>query len=193
MIKNTQNELEKDYNLEDLNLLQGKLIVASPIMPDERFFNSVILMCNSKSASSFGFVVNGDELENSKLREKLNNTAFKNKTIYSGGPVDEHKIFILHSLDKKWGNTLLVGNFGITNLNDALKNTQTMPKQYMILAGYTNWLQFQLEREISIGFWLITPAKKEIVFNDSYISTWKKCMQSLNLNVNTFAQHIGSS
>lgn len=185
----------------NLQALKGQFLAASPFIPDVRFEKKVIFICESNNASAFGFIIDPIEQNDFKnnFKKMIKGTRFKNQPIYSGGPVDSNRLFLLHSNDVLWPETLNIScalnneMIAVTNLTNVLKNASNMPKHYILISGYTNWVQNQLSREISLGFWLIAPMKNSIIFDQAVDKKWKYCMDTLKINTNTFSRHIGTS
>jgi|GEM_PF-4609045 len=179
--------------LDDISGLKGGFLIASPAMSDLRFVKSVLFMCESKVSGSFGFTI--DRKENlPKFKKQLKNTIFAGENVYSGGPVAENRLFIVHSSEVTWPETLRIGHeICVTNFEDAVKSGEEKPQKCLILAGYTSWIANQLEREILMGLWLMVPCCPEMLFEKSSKNQWKLQMKKLDLNENTFSLQVGTS
>ena len=84
-----------------------------------------------------------------------------------GGPVNPGAIFILHSSDKSWKDTLQVSEqiFMSTSfkaLEDIAKGDG--PHNYILTLGYTGWGPGQLNNEISENAWLSFPEDFNLIF-----------------------------
>lgn len=176
---------------------KGNILIASPIIPDVRFANSVILVCEVKSTGSFGIIIN-QQAKDKKLKDFLEDKRFNRCNFFSGGPVDSERGFIIHSNETKWKNTLkLSQEVCITTLEDAISQeslTKELPENFMIAMGYTNWLQGQLEHEIKSGFWI--PIQIEIfdlLFKTNPINRWNLAFQKAGINRHTLSPYIGLS
>ena len=177
----------------DVSNLKGNFAIASPIMLDDRFKEAIILLCDVKLINTYGFIVNQDEVLN-KFKKNLKNTIFKDTKVYYGGPVAENRLFIIHSSDVQWSESLkITEEIYVTNFDDAIKKEKALPKNYLIVAGYTNWQGGQIEREIVMGFWNFLINENDLIFSNSKTRKWQSCMQKLNLNANTFYNHNGNS
>lgn len=178
--------------IDNVAQLKGNFLVASPMIPDERFKNAIIFICENK-ASTFGLMINSEGIIK-KFNKKFKNTSLQNISVYSGGPNDDQKLFLLHSNDKAWSSTLKINNnIAITAINEVIKQKTNLPNEYVIISGYTSWVQFQLERELSLGFWLPFQTDSNIIFDQNIKNKWKYCMDEMQLNTNTFAHYIGNS
>lgn len=181
------------FHMQDIQSLKGSFLIASPLIPDARFKQAVIFICESKN-STFGFIIDPSEKNTtSKFKKKFKNTILQGVPVYIGGPVDESKLFLVHSNDALWPESLKIGNLAITPINDVLRKQDKLPKDYMIIAGYANWMHMQLERELSLGFWLVSKTDSSVIFDKTIKNRWKHCMDMLQLNANTFAHYVGTT
>lgn len=172
--------------------LKGSFLISSPIMIDDRFKKSVIFMCDIKKSSSFGLVVSNPIGTCANIKP-LKKTPLAKADLYSGGPMEEAKLFLLHTNDVKWPTSLQINEqISVTNINDAIKNLEKLPEKYIVLAGYTNWQYSQLEHEVSLGFWLLFEDDMHLIF-DNKKDKWQACTKALKLNTNTFTNYIGNA
>jgi putative transcriptional regulator len=194
-----------DYHIK-LDSLKGRFLAASPCINDDLFQKKIIFICETNRASAFGFIIDPIEPNNlqKNFKKEMKGTRFKNLPIYSGGPIDSNRLFLVHSDDVIWPETLNIHGdenemnkkeiICITNLTNILNNdTPNMPKNYIIISGYTNWMQNKLSREIALGFWLFAPLENSIIFDKKIDNKWKYCMDMLKININTFYKNIGTS
>lgn len=179
--------------LDDISNLKGNLLIASPMMVDIRFAQSVVFMCESKISGAFGFAIRKDETL-TKFKKQLKNTMFENCIIHPGGPVSESRLFVIHSSDVMWNETLqITDDVCVTNFEDAIKVAQPKPEKLLLVAGYANWQANQLEREMIMGFWIMVEDDSNMIFDKHHRNQWKYLMRKLDLNENTFAMQVGTS
>ena len=177
--------------IKNIKEIKGKFIIASPIMIDERFIDSIIFICEITFNGAYGLMINNFQ---NKVSTELKNTIFESTKIFSGGPIAHEKLFMLHSNDHEWKQTLKISQeVYLTNVNDALKNTKILPKQYMIIEGYTKWNEEQLEKEIILGQWLAYENNKDFLFDHKHERKWSKALKELEIDENKYASHIGIS
>ncbi len=187
------NKVSKVNKLDSVLDLKGKLLISSPMMMDERFLKSVIFVCDSKITNAFGFTIRKDHTVDNKIKKHLKGNQFKNDIIYSGGPVSPNRLFVIHTSDVEWQETLRINqDISITNFEEAIK-VDLKPEKYLIVSGYTNWVSGQLEREIVLGFWLTVEDDAMMIFDQSKKDKWRYLMRSSDLNENTFAMQVGTS
>src|SRR5215207_11126543 len=96
---------------EERGFLDGKMLIATPSMRDERFARSVIYLCAHSSEGAMGIVVNqpARHISFRDLLVKLDVIPEADKiqlpsraggvTVLKGGPVETERGFVLHSAD----------------------------------------------------------------------------------------------
>ena len=116
--KKTSTISKSDFAIEcdmgdNINSLQGQLLIASPHMDDTRFQRSVIMMCQHDAQSAMGLVINkqASRLKLGDLYEKLNIGAPRfaaQDPVHIGGPVDSNRGFVLHSQDHMLPDSVVI-------------------------------------------------------------------------------------
>src|ERR1700761_5492044 len=144
--------------------LDGRLLIAMPVMGDPRFERSVIYMCAHSADGAMGIMVNRPagsidfpellvqlNIINKDDQIKLPETA-ESMQVLRGGPVDTGRGFVLHSSDFYIENaTLRIDeDVCLTATIDILKAIAKGdgPKHAILALGYAGWRPGQLEAEI---------------------------------------------
>ena len=172
--------------------LKGQLLVAMPGMVDPRFARSVILICAHSEEGSMGFVLN-QPVVSPKLTEILdelevkefNDSVAEKVIVFRGGPVEQGRGFVLHSLDYSTPSSTRVGDLaGVTATLDALQRiaSDDPPESALMLLGYAGWSSGQLEEEILQNGWLTTPATRDIIFNTPHPDQYGAALASLGIS-----------
>ena len=151
-------------NSSSSGYLDGRLLIAMPVMGDPRFERSVIYMCAHSSEGVMGIIVNRpagsidfpgllvqldiiQKADQIKLPENA-----ETMQVLKGGPVDTGRGFVLHSSDFFIQDATLNIDDGIclTATVDILKAIAqgTGPKHAILALGYAGWAPGQLENEI---------------------------------------------
>jgi putative transcriptional regulator len=163
--------------------LEGQFLVASRKMADPNFSRCVIYMVAHTEEGAMGLVVNRD-LGAISLRDLFGDlglpNAGKKVELHFGGPVENHRGFVLHSADYAGASTQLFRN-GIA-LSMGLDIVKAVaegkgPKRAKFLSGYTGWGAGQLEAEMSRGDWLVAPVDPELMFSPEPGTVWEKALQ----------------
>ena len=160
-----------------------KILVSTPIMGKDSTFNrSVILLYEESVQHIAGLVLN-------KPSETPVQTIFKIKgfkplglkdMVFSGGPVSQEAVMILHSDEWKCNNTLNLGNgFSLTSDANMLKkiHEQDKPKQWRVYSGLSLWNPGQLEGEINSKCWLvIQKPTQDLILETNPLLQWQKAI-----------------
>src|ERR1700704_4779616 len=157
-------------NSSDRGYLDGQLLIAMPVMEDERFARSVIYVCAHSSEGAMGIIVNrpAGSVDFPELLVQLNIVDKANQIklpqnaesmkVLKGGPLDPGRGFVLHSSDFFIEDATLPIDDGIclTATVDILKAIARGggPKHAVLALGHAGWGPGQLETEIQGNGWL---------------------------------------
>lgn len=140
---------------------RGQVLLAHPLLEDQNFQQSVILLADHDEQGTVGFVLN-DPLEYT-LPQALEG-AWPALPLHVGGPVDQDSLFYLHcrpdlipgahSIDGflHWG-----GEYDV--MHEMLTRGLLHAGHIRFFAGYSGWSPNQLNQEIDEGSWAIIPGK----------------------------------
>ncbi|MDA7763888.1 YqgE/AlgH family protein [Pelagibacterales bacterium] len=182
--------------------ITGKLLIAMPHMPDDRFKNSVIFIYNHDAEGAFGLILNKPlkKINLNELSEDLGLKKIKdndyNLDIFLGGPVDITKGFVLHSNDYTEETTQsITPDIKLSTSTNVLENMgkQENPGSKIVLFGYASWEAGQLEQEIADNEWLIADASKKFIFDCESSKKWNKSISNLGVNVTYLASFGGNA
>jgi putative transcriptional regulator len=164
----------------DGGYLDGRVLVATPTIRDERFARAVIYMCAHSSEGAMGIVINqpAPHISFSDLLVQLQVIPAANLIelapdaapirVLKGGPVQTERGFVLHTDDFFLKDSTLPIDAGIclTATLDILKAIARGqgPKSAVLALGYAGWSQGQLESEMEANGWLDCDADPELVF-----------------------------
>lgn len=153
--------------------LKNHFLIAMPGMLDANFADTLTLVCEHSADGAAGFIVNrptdiplAELLEQQQIEFDPEGRA-ANMVIYSGGPVDIDRGFVIHSPDKTYADTQKVsGDICVTASQQVIEDLagNEGPAKALFLLGYAGWGGEQLEQEISGNVWLTTDADADIVF-----------------------------
>ncbi|MGV6858534.1 MAG: YqgE/AlgH family protein [bacterium] len=155
--------------------LKNHFLIAMPGMLDQNFADTLTLICEHNDDGAAGFIVNRPtDMPLSELLQQQDISAepgskAESMHVYSGGPVDIDRGFIIHSPDVTWEDTQHVSDtLCVTASQDAviaLGKKGEAPEQALFTLGYAGWGGQQLEQEVIDNTWLTTPADKHIIFD----------------------------
>jgi len=149
--------------------LQGKLLVASPYLPDGNFAETVILMIYHNEEGAMGLVLNRPsdcsvrEVWKMALEEE---DCDCDQVIDLGGPC-QGPLMAVHNLRKHSEQTIARGIYFSTEKGNIREIVSRTDRPFRIFSGYSGWAAGQLEREMDEGSWLVAPATKQAVFSDN--------------------------
>ena len=163
--------------------VKDNLLVATKEMRDPKFKKSVIVMIESNKNGAWGLAIN--KPIGSILLERLINTSdhpnVKKKDLFNvkipifwGGPVDTHKIFILHSKEYKSETTINYNNISISSDYKTLIEIADNkgPKKKLVIIGISSWGEGQLEGEMEKDHWILSEINTNLIFGKDNLKKW---------------------
>jgi len=145
--------------------LRGHLLVATPRLPDENFFRTVVLMVEHNEHGALGVVLNrpGDQSVQQLWAEVSEVSSTNNRKVNMGGPVSG-PLLAIHTSRKLAEIEILSGVYLAAQKHLLDQLVQQERHRYRVFLGHAGWGGGQLESELDQGAWLVTPATKEYVF-----------------------------
>lgn len=184
---------------QDVQSLEGKLLVAMPAMGDPRFERTVIFMCAHSPEGAMGLVVNkpADHVTFPDLMAQLGIDLDANVDairVLSGGPVETGRGFVLHSDDYHQPTTMGVGeNVALTATIDILRAIAKGdgPRRCLFALGYAGWGPGQLDEEIQANGWLHVEADTDLLFSPNLESKWTRAIAKLGFDIAHLSAEAG--
>src|ERR1700758_1631291 len=178
--------------------LDGRLLIAMPVMGDPRFERSVIYLCAHSSEGAMGIMVNrpAGSIDFPELLVQLNiiNKADQIKLpenaetmkVMRGGPVDTGRGFVLHSSDFYLDNATLPidDKICLTATVDILKAIANGngPKHAILALGYAGWGPGPLQNEIQGNGWLHCDADPDLVFGGDIEEKYLRALRKIGID-----------
>ena len=187
--------------------LDGQLLIAMPVMEDERFARSVIYLCAHSSEGAMGIIVNRPagsidfpellvqlqiipEADQIKLPENA-----ESMKVLKGGPVETGRGFVLHSSDFfiKDATLPIDDEICLTATLDILKAIAAGngPRHAILALGYAGWAPGQLENEIQENGWLHCPADADLVFGGDAEEKYGRALRKIGIDPGTLSNAAG--
>jgi putative transcriptional regulator len=165
--------------------LKGRLVVATPALPDPNFDRTVVLLLAHSEEGAAGVVLNRpSDMHVSEPLPKWDRLAAEPAVVFVGGPVGPGgAICLAVASPNRPGQAAPVG---WTPLNDELGtlDLEQDPDELgagieaiRVFAGYAGWGAGQLEREIAAGAWFVIPAQTADVVSGEPLSLWKRVLR----------------
>ncbi|PKM12973.1 MAG: YqgE/AlgH family protein [Gammaproteobacteria bacterium HGW-Gammaproteobacteria-3] len=179
--------------------LNNQFLIAMPTLTDPGFFHTVTYLCQHNHEGALGIVINrqidmklGEILKQMNIRILSVDAA--EATVFSGGPVQQERGFVIHSPCGHWDSSMMVSDkIALTTSRDILEAVAVGegPEQYLVALGYAGWGEGQLEREIIDNAWLNTPCGNDILFNTPVSQRWSAAASQIGININQLTTPAG--
>ena len=182
----TQAEIEEAGSGNQL--FHNHFLISLSRLAGDYFQDTVTLIVEHNADGAFGLVINRPlNITLDSLIEELPEDS--SADVLEGGPVEQTRLFFLHSSEKGYPGSLDTGLGILLSSSDALiediKNRRG-PKNVLPVLGYAGWGPGQLENELIEDAWLITPATKEILFETPYKEKATKAASQLGIDLNLY-------
>jgi putative transcriptional regulator len=191
----------------DQGYLDGQLLIAMPVMEDERFARSVIYVCAHSSEGAMGIILNRpagsidfpELLVQLDIIDKVDQIVLpahaESMKVMRGGPVETGRGFVLHSSDFFIQNATLPIDDGVclTATLDILKAIAkgSGPQHAILALGYAGWAPGQLETEIQGNGWLHCPADADLIFGRDVEDKYERALQKLGVELAMLSNEAG--
>jgi putative transcriptional regulator len=197
---------KRAYNYQMTTSLKGKLLIAMPGMVDTTFAESVVFLCAHGPDGAMGIIINkpmaglnfmelADKLDMSKTSE-VTRDHLEQTPVLMGGPVEQHRGFVLHSDDYTEVESSLdvMEGYKLTASLDILQDMALGrgPGRSLLALGYSGWTAGQLENEILHNGWLHCDADVDLVFSPDWHVKHRRAMAKLGVDpgrLSTIAGH----
>lgn len=155
-------------------------LVASDLMPDPTFQQSVILMVPSAPANPIiaGIIINKPtRVTLGRLLGRLSGLKHPTEKLYYGGPVDDDEpILLVRAPHPVKGTTRLMDKLYTGTSPDAITDILThpwSPQDTRLVMGRAQWTRDQLRMEILRGAWDAMPAEVDLIFKADAGAIWR--------------------
>lgn len=192
-------DIDKTVAVGGSGWLTGKMLIAMPTMGDPRFARTVTYVCSHGPGGAMGLVINrlfGDLNFRGLLNQLDISLALgaPDLPVYSGGPVEPARGFVLHSTDYVREGTLQIDeNVSLTATIEILKSLADGegPDRALLALGYAGWGAGQLEAEMQVSGWLVAPADEDIIFSHKIENKWDKALAKIGVSPVMLSAELG--
>jgi putative transcriptional regulator len=179
--------------------LSNHFLIAMPNLQDADFYRTVTYICEHDEQGAMGIIINRPlDLELADILEQMdihpNTPESIHQPVFSGGPVQTERGFVLHTTSKSWDATnKITADISITTSKDILQAIATGegPEQSLVALGYAGWGAGQLEKELAENTWLSGPADAQIIFSHPPEQRWRAAAQLLGVDLNLISGQTG--
>lgn len=175
--------------MTDRSSLAGRFLLALPGMGDPRFRRSVIAMMihDQEGALGIGLGTARDGLGLHALLEDLDIDPGEapDCPVLDGGPVEQQRGFVLHSLEWEGHGTIRAGD--LCAMTASLEILHAIaegrgPRRFLIALGYAGWIGGQLEGELQHHGWEVLDGSEAILYDTSPAQRWAACWRSKGID-----------
>ncbi len=179
--------------------LNNQFLIAMPNLGDPNFFHTVTYICQHSEQGALGIVINRPaEMQLGEVFKQMNiepsHVESNDLPVFSGGPVQPERGFVIHTPADSWDSTLIVSEqIALTTSRDILEALAagSGPDKVLIALGYAGWGEGQLENEIMQNAWLNTPCDLHILFDLPVDQRWNAAAGQLGIDINLMTSPAG--
>ena len=160
----------------------GDLLVASIMLADGVFNQTVVLVLDADEDGALGVILN--EISQTPLDAVLPDwvgTVSEPRLLFHGGPVSPNGAICLASVaadgEEPPGWRPLFDSVGLLHLDTPIEIVSGAYRDLRIFAGYAGWASGQLQAEISEGMWHLVPADYGDVFAGQPLELWRTVLR----------------
>ena len=169
--------------------LRGQLLLAMPGIGDPRFERAVIAMCAHDEQGALGVgvgrILPGITLHHLYQQLDIDPGVAPDCEVHAGGPVEQQRGFVLHSLDWTGEDSLIVEDrWVLTSTLDILRAIAAGegPEKWLVALGYAGWGEGQLDDEMRRHGWLATRGGDALPFGHEAAARWEAAMRSAGVD-----------
>ena len=172
-------------------LESGTFLVASLGLENSDFTRSVVVVLQHRPEElTLGVIINKPLGEREKLypAEELHSLTgglggASGRMFYQGGPVEPRSLIFLHRVaDLEDATPICDGLYTGGDLDTLRTRTELAPEESPYLRfylGYSSWAPGQLEAEISVGAWILSPGDSDLVFSGEPETVWHLALHGM--------------
>ena len=161
----------------DLEPATGRILISEPLLSDDVFARSVILIAGMENKSAFGFILNNPS--NKNLHELIDGVEIENLPVFIGGPVDKDVLFCIHTIDYLPDSIHINDGIYLSGNFDTIKTLVNLGiinnSNARFFIGNSGWAPEQLHDEISFNYWLVSETTREFVFSN-FKNQWERAL-----------------
>ena len=152
----------------------GDLLVATPVLRDENFYRTVVLLCVHGEEGTVGLVINRPlHIDVGEFISDLHGQS----SLHFGGPVKKDIVSYLHRFgDRIRASLPVLDGVHFSGLYEDVQvlihSGEVSYSDCRFFAGFSSWGPGQLEREIEEGSWFVTRGERSLIFSSRAEDLW---------------------
>jgi putative transcriptional regulator len=152
-----------------MDLQPGKLLVASPLLVDPNFADTVVLLLDADDNGALGVILNRPSgVPVSDVLEPWADIVAAPDVLFRGGPVGLDGALALASLadprDEPVGFRATFDTVGLVDLDSPIELVRGSLRALRVFAGYAGWSPGQLDAEVDEGSWYVVDSEPGDLF-----------------------------
>jgi putative transcriptional regulator len=160
----------------------GMLLVATPVLLDPNFADTVVLLLDVDDSGVLGVVLNRPSpVPVAEVLEGWGDVVAEPEVLFRGGPVSTEgalAVGLLSTPDHApVGFREVAGRLGLVDLDTPIELVDGTLDGIRIFAGYAGWGAGQLEEEIEEGSWYVVPGQEPDVFRMDPSDLWRDVLR----------------
>ncbi len=158
------------------------LVVATPVLLDPNFVDTVVLLLDVDESGALGVVLNRPSpVPVAEVLEGWGDVVAEPEVLFRGGPVSTEgalAVGLLRTTETvPVGFREVAGRLGLVDLDTPVELLDGSLEGMRIFAGYAGWGAGQLEDEISEGSWYVVPGQEPDVFRLDPADLWRDVLR----------------
>ena len=162
---------------------EGQVLLAEPMLNSLHFGRSVILLIEvSPKEGCFGIIINKPiSVQIDRLSDDL---PFFDAPVFVGGPVDENRLFFLHTLGDEVPESIKImdglywgGDLDI--IKSLIISGQANRSNLRFFLGYAGWESGQLEKELKENTWAVGDINTHQIMTNHPEKLWSQLTEQL--------------
>jgi putative transcriptional regulator len=160
----------------------GDLLVASVLLADGVFNQTVVLLLDLDEDGALGVILNEiSQLPLDAVLPDWVNAVSEPHLLFHGGPVSPNGAICLASVasaeEEPPGWRPLFETVGLLHLDTPIEIVAGAYRDLRIFAGYAGWAAGQLQAEIAEGMWHVLSAQYADVFGRNPLTLWRTVLR----------------
>jgi len=167
----------------------GQLILATADLADPNFAGTVTLMVEHNDDGALGLVLNRPtEVDLKDTWENIGDAPCHHEgVIFQGGPCPG-PLMVLHDNPACGDNEPCAGVYFSVQEEEVRWLMEHHAGLLRCFVGYAGWDAEQLEAELAVGSWIVTPGRSEVVFADPGMN-YLKLLRQINPSQAAFIEN----
>ena len=163
--------------------LKGHLLLAAPMLSDENFCRSVVLMIEHSRESAWGVILNRPTRQTlAQALPQVFEEKGRTRLLFEGGPVMTGSLVFLSAVplvETEEEQRVIEGVWVGGTAEQLTAVAERDPDLLRVFAGHAGWGGGQLEGELAVGSWIVRPATTALVFASKPRALWQTALREM--------------